>query len=108
MIEPGKYYIKLQQYSSVGTGIVLFKAEGFGLNNNDRFVNFVSGQFLELSKKGTSEKFAQKYHGAVSKNEEGYKEIHRMIWENISSLSDDFFEDFKKIINESGIENLFI
>ncbi len=106
MIEPGKYYIKLQQYS-VGIGIVLFKAEGLGLNNNDRFVNFVSGQFLELSKKGASERFAQKYHGAISKNEEGYKEIHRLLWENISSLSDDFFEDFKKIINESGIENLF-
>ena len=108
MIEPGKYYIKLQHYS-VGIGIVLFKAEGLGLNNNDStFVNFVSGQFLELSKKGTSEKFTQKYHGTVSKNDEEYKEIHRMIWENISSLSDDFFEDFKKIINESGIENLFI
>ena len=107
MIEPGKYYIKLQQYSSVGIGIVLFKAESIGLNNN-AFINFVSGQFLELSKKGTSEKFVQKYHGAVSKDEEGYKEIHRIIWENISSLSNDFFEDFKKIINESGIENLII
>ena len=93
MITVGKYYLKEVRYTSGDEGIVLFKP-------TEQCYNFVKGEFLEFTKRGAITSFIRKAKGSTLQTDDSYKEVHRILWENILSLSEDFWYDIEKIVKE--------
>jgi len=91
----GKYYLKEVKYSSGDEGIILFKPT----EHSEKY-NFLAGEFLEVTRKGATTAFIRKSRGSILKTDDSYKEVHRILWENILSLCEDFWDDFEKIVKE--------
>ena len=62
--------------------------------------NFITGEFLEFTKRGAITTFIRKSKGSILQTDDSYKEVHRILWENILSLSEDFWYDIEKIVKE--------
>lgn len=95
MITVGKYYLKEVRYTSGDEGVVLFKPTEQYYGNN-----FITGEFLEFTKRGAITTFIRKSKGSILQTDDSYKEVHRILWENILSLSEDFWYDIEKIVKE--------